>query len=82
MTIGFAATPERFDWHTHMDMYGAMSPDEKLKMVVELIENILSGKEKIIHSSVLGYFLTDNIDNIRRYQEKDEIIRILEWGDL
>ena len=81
ITIGFA-NATKFDWHTHISLLGANTPDEELEEAIKLIDRILTDKEIIIHSTVLGYFIADNIDDINKYKQKDEIIEIYYWSDL
>ena len=81
ITVGFTGDTE-CDWHTHMSLFGANTPDEELDEAVQLIDSILNGKEKIIYSTVLGYFITDDIDGVDKYKQENEIIKTFYWSDL
>ena len=81
VTIGFTGDQE-CDWHTHMSLFNAYTPEEELLTAIDLIENILSDKEVILHSSLSGYFLADNIENVMNQKMKDEVIVTAYWGDL
>jgi hypothetical protein len=81
ITIGFSAGEGLFDWHDHL--LGDESLDEKIKIAVEWINSIRNNKKGIIYSSVLGHFPGDPEDlvDIKRYQQKDEIIDFKFWSD-
>ncbi len=81
ITIGFAYDT-KFDWHMHMSQFGTNTPDEELQVAISLIDKIINDKVKIVHSTLLGYFITDDMDGIYKYQEKDEIIETFYWSEL
>ena len=81
VTIGFTGDHE-CDWHTHMSLFNAYTPEEELLTAIDLIENILSDKEVIVHSSLSGYFLANNIENVMNQKKKEEVIVTAYWGDL
>jgi hypothetical protein len=81
ITVGFKGDT-KCDWHTHMSLFGANIPDKELEEAIKLIDNILTDKEMIVHSTVFGYFITDNINGINKYKQKDEIIKTFYWSDL
>jgi hypothetical protein len=81
VTIGFDSGT-KLDWHVHMNQFGANTPDEELEEAIKRIDNIITDKEIIVYSSVLGYFITDDIEGINKYKEKDEIIETFYWSDL
>ncbi len=81
ITIGFTGDTE-CDWHTHMSLFGANTPDEEVEEAIKLIDKILTDKEKIVYSTVLGYFIAGDIEGIEKYKQEDEIIKIFYWSDL
>ena len=82
ITLGFTGKTE-CDWHTHMSLFGANTPDEELEVAIDFIEKVLNDKKKIVHSNIRGYCPTDNtIDEIYKEQEKDEVLEVLKWSDL
>jgi hypothetical protein len=81
ITIGFTGLETLNDWHTHMSLFGASTPEEEINEAVKLIHNIISDKTPIIYSSVLGYFL-GNINETKEFQEPGEIIESTYWNKL
>ena len=81
ITIGFSAGEGLFDWHNHL--LGDESLDEKIKNAVEWINSIINNKKGIVYSSALGHFPGDpeDLDDVKRYQQKDEIIEFKFWSD-
>lgn len=82
LTVGFLAGQGQFGWHVHMDIYGAETPLEKVETAIGLIKEILSDKRRIVYSSYLGYFLTENEEGLEDYKEEDEIIELTYWSEL
>jgi hypothetical protein len=81
ITVGFAID-SKFGWHTHMNMFGAETPDEEIEEAIMLIDSIFRDQEKIVHSTVLGYFITDDIEDVDKYKQEDEIIETFYWSEL
>ena len=81
ITLGFTGDTE-CDWHTHMNLFGANTPDEELQVAIDLIQKIISDKENIVYSNIQGYYLTNNIDEINKYQTTGETFEIFKWSDL
>jgi len=81
ITIGFSGNNNLGDFHTHMSLYGANTPDEELAEAFKLIEAIISDELTIVYSTVLGYTLRD-IDEIREYQQPNELIGETKWSKL
>ena len=81
ITLGFASG-KKLGWHKHMDQFGVNTPDEQLELAFELIEDIIMDKKTIVYSSVKGYFMTDDIEGLEEFKEKDEIIQTFYWSDL
>lgn len=81
VTIGFSAGEGLFDWHDHLP--GDESLDEKIKNASDWINNIIHNKKGIIYSSVLGHCPGDpeDLEDLKRYQQKDEIIEFKYWSD-
>jgi len=81
ITLGFTGDQD-CDWHTHMSLFGANTPDEELQVAINLIDNIINDKEQIIHSTELGYFITDDIEGLNKYKQPNEIIKTFYWSEL
>ena len=81
ITIGFTGDDD-CDWHTHMSLFGANTPDEELQEAIVLIDNIINGREEIVHSTEFGYFITDDIEDVNKSRQPNEIIKTLFWRDL
>ncbi len=82
ITLGFTGDTE-CDWHIHITPYSEDLPDEQLEIAIDLINNILSGKKKIVHSNISGYSVADkNIDEILKEQVENEALEIFKWSDL
>jgi hypothetical protein len=81
ITLGFTGDTE-CDWHTHMSLFGANTPDEELQIAIDFIQKIIGDKENIVYSNIRGYYLTDNIDNINKCQSTSETFEIFKWSDL
>ncbi len=81
ITIGFASDT-RFDWHTHMNMFGANTPDEEVQVAIKLIDDIISNKQIIAYSTVSGYFITDDLDGLNEDKENGEIFETYYWSEL
>lgn len=81
LTIGFSAGEGLFYWHDHL--LGNEPLDEKIKNASEWINNIMHNKKGIIYSSILKYFPGDpkDVEDVKRYQQKDEIIEFKYWSD-
>ncbi len=82
LTLGFAANKTQYNWHIHMDQFGAATSEEELRIATDFVDNILNHRMPIVHSSLLGFFLTEDIDSIYEYQQKDELIKVYSWADL
>jgi hypothetical protein len=81
VTIGFSANENQFGFHLHMSQLGASTPDERLNEAINFIDDIIGDKETIIYSNIDGYMLGD-IDEIRKYQQPDELIAATVWSKL
>ena len=81
ITLGFTGDSD-CDWHTHMSLFGANTPDEELEVAIDFIDSIISDKKKIIHSSIEGYFPTDNVEVDFMNNEKGEELQVFKWSDL
>jgi hypothetical protein len=81
ITLGFNSD-SGCDWHTHMSLFGANTPDEELEVAVDFIDSILGDRKKVIHSSIVGYFPTDNVEDEFMNKEKDEVLEVFKWSDL
>ena len=82
LTIGFAATAEQLVWHLHMSQFGAITPDEQIQAATQLLHRIFTDNELIVHSSALGYFLTEDLAGIYQYQQPEETISVFYWSEL
>lgn len=67
ISVGFIDANGNSDWHTHMSLFGANSPTEQLNAMSDLIKQIIDGKEKIAYNVDEGYFLTDNLEDERKF---------------
>lgn len=76
ISIGFEDTNGKSDWHTHMSLFGANSPQEQLKAMSDLMKQIIDGKEKIAFNMDEGYFLTDNLEY------ESELTTIEKWNEM
>ncbi|HEX7902266.1 MAG TPA: hypothetical protein VF487_00205 [Chitinophagaceae bacterium] len=82
VTLGFTGDTD-CDWHTHMSLFGANTPDEELEVVVDFIDKVINDKKLIVHSSIQGYYPTDDtIDEITKEQEQGETLEVFKWSDL
>ena len=81
ITLDFAADTD-CDWHTHMRLFGANTPDEELEVAIEFVERIISDQMKIIHSSISGYYPVMNLEDDVDHNEKGEVVSVLKWSDL
>ena len=81
ITLGFTGDTQ-CDWHAHMSLFGANTPNEELHVAIDLINDILSDKTKIIHSSIRGFYCIVNISEENEYKEKNEVINVFKWSDL
>ena len=81
ITLGFKVKT-KFGWHIHMNQFGASTPDEEIAVAIQLIDFILTDKEKIIFSNLSGYFITGDIDGLDKYKPENEIISTFFWSDL
>ena len=66
ITVGLTGDMD-CDWHTHMSLFGANTPEEELEAATQLINSILNDQEPIVHSNLNGYFLTDDISALEKY---------------
>lgn len=82
ISIGFEDKNGISDWHTHMSLFGANFPNEQLTLMTELVNHILTGNEKIAHSSVHGFYLTDDYENELKNKIEKEEIYLKEWNEL
>ncbi|TGE25792.1 hypothetical protein E5K00_11555 [Hymenobacter aquaticus] len=82
LAVGFAANAERFAWHLHMRQLGAITPEEEIQAATQLLRRIFTDSELIVHSSALGYFLTEDPAGIYQYQQPEEIISVFHWSEL
>ena len=82
LTIGFEAAPGLFGWHVHMRMYGAKSPDDELKVAVKIIEEIINDKIDIAYSSDLNHVVICDINDVLKYKDEDEAIKVVKWSEL
>ncbi|MEO6148686.1 MAG: hypothetical protein ABIN95_10435 [Mucilaginibacter sp.] len=80
ITIGFAKD-EKFGWHIHMNMFEANTPTEEIAAAIKVIDGIISNKETIIFSSLLGYAVSDE-EEVKEYQQPDEVIEKCYWNEL
>lgn len=81
ITLGFTGDTD-CDWHTHMSLFGANTPEEELEFAIDFIDDIISDKKKIIHSSIIGYYPTDNLEDEVANKEKHEVLEVFRWSDL
>lgn len=81
ITVGLECD-SKFGWHVHMSQFGANLPHEQLEQAINIIDSIITGKEKIVYSSTMGYFVSDDIDNVGKNKAKDEIIKVFYWSEL
>ena len=81
ITVGFTGDMD-CDWHTHMSLFGATTPDEELEAATRLIYGILNDEEPIVHSNLNGYFLTDDINQVEKSLNKNEKVQLFKWSDL
>ena len=81
ITLGFTGDSP-CDWHTHMSLFGANTPEEELEVAIDFIDSIISDRKKIIHSSIEGYFPTDNVEVDFMNNEKGEELQVFKWSDL
>ncbi len=81
ITIGFTGD-NVCNWHTHMMLFGANTPDEELQAAIFFIDNIINDRQEIMHSTETGYFITDDIEYLNKSKQPNEIIETLYWRDL
>jgi len=83
ITLGFAGDTSN-DWHTHMNLSGAQTPEAELEAAIRYIEAIVENKQMIIHSTVYGYFPGDAEDlaNSQKHRQEQEHIQTFYWKDL
>lgn len=81
ITVGFTGMPD-CDWHTHMSLFGANTPEEELNAAIHLIHDILNDYEPIIYSNLNGYFLTDDISELGNNLSYNETVQIFRWSEL
>ena len=81
ITIGFSGNNDLGDFHTHMSLFGANTPDEEVTEAIKFIEDIISDRLTIVYSTVLGYTLRD-LEEIREYQQPNELIGATAWSKL
>lgn len=82
LTIGFAATPERFGWHVHMSQYGAKTPEQELQKAIGIIDEIIYDRVHIVFSSKSDHFIPFDVNDIERYRDEDESFEITKWSNL
>lgn len=82
LTIGLEGKEPKWDWHTHMSLFGAYKPDDEFREASQLIKNIFSGYEYIVCNSELGYSIADNPDESIDNRKDNEIVEIKRWDDL
>jgi hypothetical protein len=75
ISIGFTS-----GWHTHPDLYGANTEEEKIEKTVQLVLEIITDKVSIAFSNKYGEWLTDDIERELKYEEEDERITIGYWS--
>lgn len=81
ITLGFTGDSD-CDWHTHMSLFGAETPDEELAAACAFIDDIINDRMKIIHSSIVGYYPTNNVEEEIANKMNEEIFEIFNWSDL
>ncbi len=81
ITVGFTKNTY-LDWHTHMSMFGANTLSEEFDIAVQIIDNIINNKEKILYSNLTGYSIVDEIEDFEKYKKDNEIVEIFFWKDL
>ena len=81
ITIGFTGDNDG-DWHTHMTLFGATTPDEELEIACYFLNDIINDRKKIIHSSIVGYHPTDNVEREITNKAKEEILEVFNWSDI
>lgn len=54
ITIGLTCD-EKGDWHTHMSLFGANTPDEEIEVAVGIINDIIGDRLLIVNSEEHGY---------------------------
>jgi len=81
ITIGLSGKEQLNDWHTHMSLFGANTPDEELREAAILLTAIITDEKVITYSSVSGYFLGRRED-IEKYRQPGEVIRSYYWSEL
>lgn len=82
LAVGFAANAEQFAWHLHMSQLGAITPEEETQAAVQLLRRIFTDNELIVHSSALGYFLTEDLADSYQHQQPEETISVFYWSEL
>ncbi|RNI27890.1 hypothetical protein EFA69_17510 [Rufibacter immobilis] len=82
LTVGFSAGQSQFGWHVHMDMYGAETPEEMAETAVMLLKEILNDKKRIVFTSYLGYFLTEDEDELEGFIYDGEKLKLYNWSEL
>lgn len=81
ITLGISGLTE-CDWHTHMSLFRANSPDEEIKVTVEFIKNLFSDELNIVYSNIRGYFLVDkDIEEVDKI-ENEETFETFIWTNL
>ncbi|KAA3436832.1 hypothetical protein [Rufibacter hautae] len=82
ITLGFAAQTGKLEWHIHMNMYGAETPGQELEIALELVTEIIKDKRRIVYSSELGYFLTEDVDDLDDFIYDGEKLELVYWSEL
>ena len=82
ITIGFDNSEGNCDWHTHMSQYSAYEPEDELREVINLTNNILIGNETIVYNSSLGYYLTDNPEETIKNKLEGETLELKKWHEI
>lgn len=74
ITIGFTSD-DKSDWHTHMNLFGANTPDEEINVAVDIINEIIGDKLLIVHSEEHGYIPYHS-------DEEDKTGPVFKWSEL
>ena len=78
VTIGFEGKEPKFDWHTHMSLFGAYNPDDELREAINLIQDIILGEYSIAFDINEGYSLVEESDT----EITENKFQIFKWSEL
>ena len=82
ITIGFDNKEGTCDWHIHMSQYSAFEPEDELREAINLVNNIIKGKEIIVFKNNKAYKLTKNSKNEVEEKQDDDIIEFKKWDEI